>query len=1408
MVRLFTLTKQAYLSKVTQLYRNEKDCRPPTPIFHPNVFIPPPPQYRQPERASTTSSKISAPNPLACFRFKKRKQNAGMKNIITNNKVFSCYPSGKNNQSLLHTRRRRNDQEVQSPILQEESIDLSTTIDYNEPVSFPNNIHNPSPLKNDGKKLSNLNPHAQCFTPSSKSCQPKISPHYKSISPFSPNSFSPKPTSRSSTTKKKEKRLNKQFDTHIILADSYQYQVKIVSQNVQGLKTNSKIDHIISEMKSHDIDVFLAQETWITGDFSKTINGYRMLHHGLSSHCSHRGERGVAIFLSPTATKAYKEANEMPPKKSSSDHTTTTGGRFISIDLIFSGIFKKSKGAFRKKNKKTVTKVNISSIYYPYKEEEYEEMLDLVSDHLQNQSPSKFIIIGQDSNAKVGTQNDQDREEFESNDIHIGQYGEKQRNTKGESLLNLVRSFNLKICNTFFEHPSYSTWKDFREKSSKHQIDHILANQTCFNSITNCKVSQIGTISDHSSLLTTLAIKYKKNHHKKPRKVIKWDKLVNENEKIHFNDQIISTFDGGNLDDFCTALTEAGKASLLEEETTDTGWFHFSRDTLAPILNKRNKVLFEARQQDNSEELRQRCRDARTAAKIAVEAAKCRWNEHLASSIANMKNTPKASWEAIKTLMKGDSSHHIENNPMKFKLKNGKISSNDKETIGVLAEHFHQVYNRKTNVDWNFINSISTKKTFHEISGPMTLDELNEAINKLAWHKAPGRNGLSPNAIKALNDDHRLILLQFLHQWMDNPSLTFDDWQIATVTPLPKKGDLSDPNNWRGITLLDVTSKVVSIFINNRLQRLLKEHGVPYQFGATPSLGCVDAVFTLKTLLQERRERSLDTWVTFIDLVKAYDSIQHRIIQKTLELLGAPFEIIQWTMKLYRNFQVTIKIGKEEVAVPYGCGVKQGDSMAPILFICTIQLAAVEIGRQFEENNIQIPTINISNDCIRPKNYSNTNKNQSITIFILLFMDDGALPFGSREDAIIGTRICIQTLEKFGLVVHTGNDGKRSKTEAMFIPSTITLQRWRHSQPIAITNTSGHANDHTNITLRQSSQVNLDSIYENSVETKTIILDEHNNHIHFVKEFKYLGTIINYMLDDTIDIKHRITQASKAVGALNSLWNSQAVSIETKVKMYLAIPVNLLLWNSESWSGNSTDLQQIDVFHHKTIRRILGINMADVKEHHITNESIRRQFGNIDLLSTIWRKRVLTFIGRTICQPNTALSKQCLSGSVGGKRIKGRPFRTCKDAFIESIRLLIPSMPHTGNFNYWAGHAQNKPTWSNMIKTLGSKTYKRYQENTSTPPKTSPPSPPKEKRNTNHSSNTKQSQYTSVTSRASALKILQLHNKATKREITLQYRFLARIYHPDKWCELKPFSRNDGAEMFKSIANARDFLLQ
>ena len=69
-----------------------------------------------------------------------------------------------------------------------------------------------------------------------------------------------------------------------------------------------------------------------------------------------------------------------------------------------------------------------------------------------------------------------------------------------------------------------------------------------------------------------------------------------------------------------------------------------------------------------------------------------------------------------------------------------------------------------------------------------------------------------------------------------------------------KKGDLKDPNNWQGLTLLDMISKIVSMFLNNRLQCLIKIYGAPYQLGATPFLGCLDTAPALKPFFKKEEK--------------------------------------------------------------------------------------------------------------------------------------------------------------------------------------------------------------------------------------------------------------------------------------------------------------------------------------------------------------------------------------------------------------------------------------------------------------------------------------------------------------------------------------------------------------------------
>ena len=176
--------------------------------------------------------------------------------------------------------------------------------------------------------------------------------------------------------------------------------------------------------------------------------------------------------------------------------------------------------------------------------------------------------------------------------------------------------------------------------------------------------------------------------------------------------------------------------------------------------------------------------------------------------------------------------------------------------------------------------------------------------------------------------------------------------QTGNLKILPRKGDLSNTNDWREINLLDVTSKVISIVITCRFQSALTIDGIPFQFGLSPNTGFPDGSQSIKSILQLNEEHDLDTLVVFVDIIKAFDTIYHKLIFKLFSKFGIPKYLIKVIEKLYHKFQIEIKVGKCKEKIDYKTGVKQGDNLAPILFIIVMQFIYELVGKKFKECKI------------------------------------------------------------------------------------------------------------------------------------------------------------------------------------------------------------------------------------------------------------------------------------------------------------------------------------------------------------------------------------------------------------------------------------------------------------------------
>ena len=155
-----------------------------------------------------------------------------------------------------------------------------------------------------------------------------------------------------------------------------------------------------------------------------------------------------------------------------------------------------------------------------------------------------------------------------------------------------------------------------------------------------------------------------------------------------------------------------------------------------------------------------------------------------------------------------------------------------------------------------------------------------------------------------------------------------------------------------------------------------------------------------------------------------------------------------------------------------------------------------------------------------------------------------------------------------------------------------------------------------------------DNLYDNCNKTQKVMVD--GDFVTYCKHFKYLGSWLSYNLCDDHDIDKRIASASKAMGALKSFFGLKQVNLYSKYLIFLAIPINLLLWGWESWALRKDLLRKLERFMMRNIRKIIGTNMFHVEKHKITVKQMRARFNNIYSVQTMIDVRSMQFLGKLV----------------------------------------------------------------------------------------------------------------------------------------------------------------------------------
>jgi len=170
--------------------------------------------------------------------------------------------------------------------------------------------------------------------------------------------------------------------------------------------------------------------------------------------------------------------------------------------------------------------------------------------------------------------------------------------------------------------------------------------------------------------------------------------------------------------------------------------------------------------------------------------------------------------------------------------------------------------------------------------------DIELAIDKLKSHKSPGIDQIPAELIKA---GGRTICLE-IHKFITSiwkKEKMHEKWKESIIVPIHKEGDKTDCNNYRGISLLQTTYKILSNILLSRLIPYAKEIVGYHQCGFRRNRSNIDHIICIRQILEKKWEYNEPVHQLFIDFKKAYDSVRRKVLHKILIEFDIPRKFVR-----------------------------------------------------------------------------------------------------------------------------------------------------------------------------------------------------------------------------------------------------------------------------------------------------------------------------------------------------------------------------------------------------------------------------------------------------------------------------------------------------------------------------------
>ncbi|VDP26608.1 unnamed protein product [Schistosoma mattheei] len=156
--------------------------------------------------------------------------------------------------------------------------------------------------------------------------------------------------------------------------------------------------------------------------------------------------------------------------------------------------------------------------------------------------------------------------------------------------------------------------------------------------------------------------------------------------------------------------------------------------------------------------------------------------------------------------------------------------------------------------------------------GPPTIEEISMVIRQIKSSKAAGPYNIPTEALKADVEASAMILHILFNKIWDEEQVP-KDWKEGLLIKIPKKGDLSNCDNYKGITLPSIPGNAFNMVLLNRMKDCVDAQLRDQQAGFRKDRSFTDQIATLRIIVEQSIEWNSSLYINFVDYEKAFDGM-------------------------------------------------------------------------------------------------------------------------------------------------------------------------------------------------------------------------------------------------------------------------------------------------------------------------------------------------------------------------------------------------------------------------------------------------------------------------------------------------------------------------------------------------------